>query len=195
MNKSIHSFEPFSTTIRTTIRNVPELLHIAAGRFCAPSCCAQLYHISTKAFNRIEHYFWKIFDVAILRHLRPTFATKKPAGRNASLPRAWYFGTLVLIVVFRTKGLTLSFDFDRIKAQKNKEETVLSITATELKNNLGKYLLLSATEDVYITRNGKAVSKLTNPFQERVDIAKSLFGVLPDVVTLEQAKEERLARI
>ena len=71
----------------------------------------------------------------------------------------------------------------------------MSITATELKNNLGKYLLLSATEDVYITRNGKAVSKLTNPFQERVDIAKSLFGVLPDVVTLEQAKEERLARI
>ena len=27
----------------------------------------------------------------------------------------------------------------------------MSITATELKNNLGKYLLLSATEDVFIT--------------------------------------------
>ena len=31
----------------------------------------------------------------------------------------------------------------------------MSITATELKNNLGKYLLLSATEDIYITKNGK----------------------------------------
>ncbi len=71
----------------------------------------------------------------------------------------------------------------------------MSITATELKSNLGKYLLLSATEDIYITRNGKVVSKLTNPFQERVDVAKSLFGILPGDITLEQAKEERLGRI
>ena len=55
----------------------------------------------------------------------------------------------------------------------------MSITATELKENLSKYLLLSATEDVYITKNGKIVSKLTNPFRERVEVAKSLFGVLP----------------
>ena len=66
----------------------------------------------------------------------------------------------------------------------------MSITATELKSHLGKYLLLSATEDIYITRNGKVVSKLTNPFQERVDVAKSLFGILPGDITLEQAKEE-----
>ena len=71
----------------------------------------------------------------------------------------------------------------------------MSITATELKRNLGKYLLLSATEDIYITRNGKVVSKLTNPFQERVDVAKSLFGILPGDITLKQAKEERLGRI
>jgi len=71
----------------------------------------------------------------------------------------------------------------------------MSITATELKSNLGKYLLLSATEDIYITRNGKVVSKLTNPFQERVDVAKSLFGILPGDITLEQAKEDRLGRI
>ncbi len=71
----------------------------------------------------------------------------------------------------------------------------MSITATELKNNLSKYLLLSATEDVYITRNGKVISKLTNPFQARVDIAKSLFGVIPADITLEQAREERLNKI
>ena len=71
----------------------------------------------------------------------------------------------------------------------------MSITATELKNNLSKYLLLSATEDVYITRNGKVISKLTNPFQSRVDIAKSLFGVIPADITLEQAREERLNKI
>lgn len=71
----------------------------------------------------------------------------------------------------------------------------MSITATELKNNLSKYLLLSATEDIYITRNGKVISKLTNPFQDRVDIAKSLFGIIPPDITPEQAREERLNKI
>ena len=64
----------------------------------------------------------------------------------------------------------------------------MSITATELKSNLGKYLLLAATEDIFITRNGKVVAKLSNPHQDRVDIAKSLFGILPADVTLEEAK-------
>ena len=54
----------------------------------------------------------------------------------------------------------------------------MSITATELKINLGKYLMLAETEDIYITRNGKVVAKLSNPYQDRVDVAKSLFGVL-----------------
>lgn len=71
----------------------------------------------------------------------------------------------------------------------------MSITATELKANLSKYLLLSATEDIYITRNGKVISKLTNPFQERVAVAKSLFGILPDDITEEDARKERLNRI
>lgn len=68
----------------------------------------------------------------------------------------------------------------------------MSITATELKQNLGKYLLLSASEDVYITKNGKVVAKLTNPNQDRVDTARSLFGILPGNASLEDAKEERL---
>lgn len=71
----------------------------------------------------------------------------------------------------------------------------MSITATELKLNLSKYLLLSATEDIFITKNGKVVAKLSNPFQDRVDVAKSLFGVLSGDVTLEEAQEERLDRI
>ena len=71
----------------------------------------------------------------------------------------------------------------------------MSITATELKSNLSKYLILSATEDIFITRNGKVISKLTNPFQERVDVAKSLFGILPADISLEEAVEERLSKI
>lgn len=71
----------------------------------------------------------------------------------------------------------------------------MSITATELKMNLSKYLLLAETEDIYITRNGKVIAKLSNPYQDRVDMAKSLFGVLPQDVTPEQAREERLGKI
>lgn len=68
----------------------------------------------------------------------------------------------------------------------------MSITATELKNNLGKYLLLSATEDIFITKNGKVIAKLTNPHQDRVETAKSLFGILPKDADLEKARAERL---
>lgn len=68
----------------------------------------------------------------------------------------------------------------------------MSITATELKTNLSKYLLLSATEDIFITRNGKVIAKLTNPFQDRVQLVESLVGIIPDTMTLEEAKEERL---
>ncbi len=71
----------------------------------------------------------------------------------------------------------------------------MSITATELKTNLGKYLTLSATEDIFITKNGKIVAKLTNPFQDRVDVAKSLFGIISDDMTLEEAQEERRSHI
>ena len=71
----------------------------------------------------------------------------------------------------------------------------MSVTATELKMNLGKYLLLAESEDVYITKNGKVIAKLTNPNADRVDIAKSLVGIIPADVTLEEAREERLGRI
>ena len=68
----------------------------------------------------------------------------------------------------------------------------MSITATELKANLGKYLVLSANEDIFITQYGKVIAKLTNPFRDRVEIAESLFGILLQTTILEEAKAERL---
>lgn len=69
----------------------------------------------------------------------------------------------------------------------------MTITATELKNNLGKYLQISATKDIFITKNGKVVAKLTNPYHDRVETAKSLFGILPKDIDIEDPKIERLA--
>lgn len=71
----------------------------------------------------------------------------------------------------------------------------MGITATELKNNLSKYLLLVEEEDIYITKNGKVIAKLTSPFKEKVDTVKELFGSIPDDISLEEAQEERLSRI
>ena len=71
----------------------------------------------------------------------------------------------------------------------------MSITATEFKKNLGKYLLLAETVDIFITRNGKVVAKLTNTNQDRVNRAESLFGILSDDRTLEESKKERLSKI
>ena len=69
------------------------------------------------------------------------------------------------------------------------------ITATEVKHNQGKYLLLAETTDIFITRNGKIVVKLINPNQDRVKMAESLFGILPDNKTIVKAKKERLSKI
>lgn len=71
----------------------------------------------------------------------------------------------------------------------------MSITATELKTNLSKYILLAATEDIYITQYGKVVAKLTSPFEKRVEIAESLLGILPQSKTMEEAREERLREV
>ena len=71
----------------------------------------------------------------------------------------------------------------------------MSITATELKNNLGKYLLLATKEDVFITKNGKTIARLTSPYQNKIDTVESLFGSIPETMTLEDSREERLNKI
>ena len=69
------------------------------------------------------------------------------------------------------------------------------ITATEFKNNIGKYLALVTEQDIFITKNGKNIARLSSIRQDKVDIAKSLFGIVRnDSSTLEQLREERLTR-
>lgn len=70
----------------------------------------------------------------------------------------------------------------------------MTITATEFKLNLGKYLSMAEREDIIITRNGRVVAKLTNPNQDRVDMAKELFGVIPQNASIDQVRRERLKK-
>ena len=71
----------------------------------------------------------------------------------------------------------------------------MTITATEFKLNLGKYLALAETEDIFISKNGKVSVKLVNNDQDRIKAMQSLFGCLSSDVTVEEAREERLRKI
>ena len=68
------------------------------------------------------------------------------------------------------------------------------ITATELKSKMGKYLEIAAKEEIIIVKNGKKVAKLTPATEDKVEVAKSLFGILPNDASLEEAREERLSK-
>lgn len=67
------------------------------------------------------------------------------------------------------------------------------ISASELKTNLGRYLMLAASQDIYITKNGKSIAKLTNPSVDKLALLDSLVGILPSDANVD-VKEERLSR-
>jgi len=68
------------------------------------------------------------------------------------------------------------------------------ITATELKTNISKYLVLSESEDIIITKNGKEIAVLTNAKTHRMAALKSLRGIIRDDVSLDDIRDERLSK-
>jgi prevent-host-death family protein len=67
------------------------------------------------------------------------------------------------------------------------------ITATEFKENIGKYLASVEGEDIIITKNGKQVAKLTSINKSDSLLTDSLIGVIPDpMVNLRKLRKERL---
>ena len=71
----------------------------------------------------------------------------------------------------------------------------MMITATELKANVGRYLERAATEDVYVTKNGKVIATISSPARDKQAILDSLVGIAEsNPLTLEQAREERMSR-
>lgn len=69
----------------------------------------------------------------------------------------------------------------------------MQITATEFKTNMGKYLSMASRHDIYITKNGQRIAKLTNPSPDRVAMLDSLVGIAGDgKQTLEDIRRERL---
>ena len=70
------------------------------------------------------------------------------------------------------------------------------ITATEVKTNLGKYLEIAASQDIFITKNGKNIARLTSPAVNKLALLDDLVGIIPESQTMDEdtIREERLAR-
>ncbi|RZT01210.1 type II toxin-antitoxin system Phd/YefM family antitoxin [Cuneatibacter caecimuris] len=70
------------------------------------------------------------------------------------------------------------------------------VTATEFKTNLGKYLELAAAQDIFITKNGKNIARLTSPSVNKLAVLDKLVGIIPQEADMDEntVREERLAR-
>ena len=77
-----------------------------------------------------------------------------------------------------------------------RRESLMTVTATEFKTNLGKYLDAVAEEDVFITKNGKIVAQLTRPQNRKLAALRSLVGIAStgEDVDEDQLREKRLKR-
>lgn len=66
------------------------------------------------------------------------------------------------------------------------------ISVSELKTNAGKYVAMAQSQDIFITKNGKLIARLTTAKPDKVAAAKALFGILPSDVNIDEAREDRL---
>ena len=69
------------------------------------------------------------------------------------------------------------------------------VTATQFKTNIGYYLDNVSENDIFITKNGKVVARLSSPVEGKQALLDSLIGITANnPVSLEEAKKERLSR-
>ena len=70
------------------------------------------------------------------------------------------------------------------------------VTATEFKTNLGKYLELASSQDIFITKNGKSIARLTSPAVNKLALLDNLVGIVPQEQAMDEneLREERMSR-
>ena len=68
----------------------------------------------------------------------------------------------------------------------------MTITATELKNDLSKYLSIAEQENVFVSKNGRIIAKISSPYEDKLAKAESLIGLFSSELSDEEVKEERL---
>ena len=97
--------------------------------------------------------------------------------------------------------MTISCDLRILKIKKDilytmEEARIMIVTATEFKTNLGKYLEMAMKQDIFITKNGKNIARLTSPTVNKLAVLDSLVGIVSEgsVMDEETIRKERLDR-
>jgi prevent-host-death family protein len=79
----------------------------------------------------------------------------------------------------------------------------MQIALSDLKINVGKYVDLSESEDIIITKYGKPAAKIIRydkepwylkEIPEKVTSIGQLFGTLPNDIDLDEVRNERLSK-
>ena len=70
------------------------------------------------------------------------------------------------------------------------------VTAMEFKTHLGKYLEMAASQDIFITKNGKSIARFTSPAVNKLALLDDLVGIAPKDQAMDEntLREERLSR-
>ena len=73
---------------------------------------------------------------------------------------------------------------------------IMIVTATEFKTNLGKYLEMAMKQDIFITKNGKSIARLTSPTVNKLAVLDSLVGIVSEDSAMDEEaiRKERLDR-
>lgn len=97
--------------------------------------------------------------------------------------------------------LPISCDLRIMKIKKDilyimKGARIMIVTATEFKTNLGKYLEMAMKQDIFITKNGKSIARLTSPTVNKLAVLDSLVGIVSEDSAMDEEaiRKERLAR-
>ncbi|MCL2655564.1 MAG: type II toxin-antitoxin system Phd/YefM family antitoxin [Coriobacteriia bacterium] len=71
------------------------------------------------------------------------------------------------------------------------------VSATELKQNLSKYIELSNDEEIVVTKNGRPVTYMNGPIKRKLDALNALTGIMSgfNPSPEELAADPRLERI
>ena len=72
----------------------------------------------------------------------------------------------------------------------------MQITATELKENLGRYLALAETEDIQITKNGRDTVTISNSHKDRIKAMQAIFNIakINNSISDDDLRYERLTK-
>ena len=70
------------------------------------------------------------------------------------------------------------------------------VTATDFKNNIGKYISVSKKEDIIVTKNGKYIARLVGFEKSGTPLTDSLIGVIRCTgdIDLKKEQEERIGK-